>query len=116
MTLRDPLLRYRIMAWIVGVMLIAVFATIPFPSIDAVLGPIHGVLYIIYLATVVNMLLAYRIGIWYFVGMVVAGWCPFVSFVVERMITRRLTAGVAGPAAADLAPAARDTGRRPGRL
>ena len=95
LTLRDPLLRYRIMAWIVGVMLILVFATIPFPKIDAVLGPIHGVLYIIYLATVVNMLIAYRIGLWYFVGMVVAGWCPFVSFIVERLITRRLTAAVA---------------------
>ena len=83
------------MAWIVGVMLILVFATIPFPKIDAVLGPIHGVLYIVYLATVVNMLIAYRIGIWYFVGMVVAGWCPFVSFIVERMITRRLTGSLA---------------------
>lgn len=95
MSLREPLVRYRIMAWIVGVMLILVFATIPFPSIDAVLGPIHGVLYIIYLATVVNMLIAYRIGIWYFVGMVVAGWCPFVSFIVERKITRRLTGALA---------------------
>ena len=94
LTLRDPLLRYRIMAWIVGVMLIFVFATIPFPSVDAVLGPIHGVLYIVYLATVV-MLIAYRIGIWYFVGMVVAGWCPFVSFIVERKISHRLTAQVA---------------------
>lgn len=90
LTLRDPLLRYRIMAWIVGVMLIAVFVTIPFPKVDAVLGPIHGVLYIVYLATVVNMLIAYRVGLWYFVGMVVAGWCPFVSFIVERMISRRL--------------------------
>ena len=95
LTLRDPLLRYRIMAWIVGVMLILVFATIPFPKIDAVLGPIHGVLYIIYLATVVNMLIAYRIGLWYFIGMVVAGWCPFVSFIVERLITRRLTTAIA---------------------
>ena len=90
MNLHEPLIRYRIMAWIVGVMLIAVFVTIPFPSIDGVLGPIHGVLYIIYLATVVNMLITYRVGFWYFVGMVVAGWCPFVSFIVERMISRRL--------------------------
>ncbi len=95
MNLSSPLVRYRIMAWIVGVMLILVFATIPFPSIDAVLGPIHGVLYIVYLATVVQMLIAYRVGLWYFIGMVVAGWCPFVSFVVERMISRRLTGAIA---------------------
>jgi hypothetical protein len=37
-------------------------------------------------------LIAYRVGLWYFVGMVVAGWCPFLSFVVERLISRRLAA------------------------
>jgi integral membrane protein len=81
-------------------MLILVFATIPFPRIDAILGPIHGVLYIVYLVTVVNMLIVYRIGLWYFVGMVVAGWCPFVSFICERMITRRLRPQVTTPTGA----------------
>lgn len=91
--LRDPLHRYRVMAWVVGTMLIIVFAAIPFQRVEQVIGPIHGILYIVYLATVVNMLVVYRLGFWYFVGMVVAGWCPFVSFIVERLITRRL----AGP-------------------
>ncbi len=88
----DPLWRYRVMAWVVGTMLILVFVgLIPaINSMDAVLGPIHGVLYIVYLATVVNMLVVYRLNVWYFIGMVTAGWCPFVSFIVERKITRRL--------------------------
>lgn len=90
MNLSSPLVRYRIMAWIVGTMLIAVFCAIPFQSVEKFLGPIHGFLYLVYLATVVNMLIAYRLGFWYFVGMVVAGWCPFVSFIVERLVTRRL--------------------------
>ncbi|MGC8512102.1 MAG: DUF3817 domain-containing protein [Acidimicrobiales bacterium] len=92
-TLSDPLWRYRVMAWVVGTMLILVFiGLIPaINSVDAVLGPIHGVLYIVYLATVVNMLVAYRLNIWYFIGMVTAGWFPFVSFIVERKITRRLS-------------------------
>ena len=94
--LRDPLHRYRVMAWVVGTMLIAVFVAIPFQSVETVLGPIHGVLYIVYLATVVNMLIVYRLGFWYFVGMVVAGWFPFVSFVVERLVTRRLARPPAG--------------------
>ena len=94
--LRDPLHRYRIMAWVVGTMLIVVFAAIPFQGVETVIGPIHGILYIIYLATVVNMLIVYRPGFWYFVGMVVAGWCPFVSFIVERLISRRLGAAGAG--------------------
>jgi integral membrane protein len=96
--LSDPLHRYRIMAWVVGTMLIAVFVCLipAINKVDGVLGPIHGVLYIVYLATVVNMLLVYRINFWYFVGMVVAGWCPFVSFAVERLITRRIERGAAG--------------------
>jgi integral membrane protein len=98
--LRDPLHRYRVMAWVVGTMLIAVFVAIPFQSVEKVIGPLHGVLYIVYLATVVNMLIVYRLGFWYFVGMVVAGWCPFVSFVVERLVSRRL----AGPAGGYTAP------------
>ena len=92
--LRDPLHRYRVMAWVVGTMLIGVFVAIPFQSVERILGPVHGILYIVYLATVVNMLVVYRLGFWYFVGMVVAGWCPFVSFVVERLVSRR----VVGPA------------------
>jgi integral membrane protein len=92
--LSDALWRYRIMSYVVGVMLILVFATIPFQSIDAVLGPIHGALYLVYLATVVNLLYRYSVGLWSFVGMVVAGWCPFLAFVVERRVTRRLTSAV----------------------
>lgn len=94
--LRDPLHRYQIMAWVVGTMLIIVFAAIPFQTVEQVIGPIHGILYIVYLATVVNMLVVYRLGFWYFVGMIVAGWCPFVSFIVERLITRRLSTGAPG--------------------
>ncbi len=96
--LSDPLWRYRVMAWVVGTMLILVFiGLIPaINSADAVLGPIHGVLYIVYLATVVNMLVAYRLNVWYFIGMVMAGWFPFVSFIVERKITRRLSGTAIG--------------------
>jgi integral membrane protein len=90
---------YRVMAYIVGVMLILVFIfLIPaVNSVDAVLGPIHGVLYIIYLATVVNLMVRARLGFWPFVGMVVAGWVPFVAFVVERWISRRLAPELASP-------------------
>ena len=84
------------MAWIVGTMLILVFVAIPFQGVEQVIGPVHGILYIVYLATVVNMLIVYRLGFWYFVGMVVAGWLPFLSFIVERLITRRLATASAG--------------------
>ena len=94
MDLRTPLGRYRLMAYVVGVMLIIVFiCLIPaINSADGVFGPIHGVLYIVYLVTVLNVIIYYRLGFWYFVGMVCAGFCPGLSFVVERMVTRRLAA------------------------
>jgi len=88
----DELLRYRVMAYAVGVMLILVFiGLIPaINSMDAVLGPIHGVLYLAYLATALQLLIRYRLGLWTFIGMVVAGWCPFVAFIMERRVTAAL--------------------------
>lgn len=92
MTLSTPLGRYRIMAYVVGVMLILVFiGLIPaINKVDGVLGPIHGVLYIIYLVTVIDLVVRYKVGFWPFVGMVVAGWCPFLSFIVERRVRNNL--------------------------
>ncbi len=107
MNLREPLARYRIMAWVVGVMLIFVFLFLHVghwsivgyhtsTRVESVIGPIHGLLYIVYLATVLNLLVVYRLRLGYLVGMVVAGWCPFVSFAMERLVTRRLTSDAAG--------------------
>lgn len=98
-----PLGRYRIMSYVVGVMLLVIFAVLPFQiwgsgsvsktasSIEAVIGPIHGVLYLIYLVTVIEVVVRFRVGLWMFVGMVVAGWCPFVAFIAEHYVTLRLT-------------------------
>jgi integral membrane protein len=85
-----PLIRYRVMAYVVGVMLIVVFAMIPFQSVEKVVGPTHGVLYILYLLTVVNMFIRYRLSLWMFAAMVGAGFVPFLSFIVERWVSRRL--------------------------
>ena len=92
MALSGILLRYRIMAYIVGVMLIVVFCTIPFQGVEAVVGPLHGVLYILYLAAALHLVVRARLGLWTLVAMVTAGWVPFVAFIVERWVTRRVTA------------------------
>ena len=55
------------------------------------IGPIHGMLYLIYLVTVIEVVVRSGSGLWTFVGMVVAGWCPFLAFIVEHCVTRRLT-------------------------
>ena len=43
--------------------------------------------------TVIEVVVRYRVGLWMFVGMVVAGWCPFVAFIAEHYVTLRLTSG-----------------------
>jgi integral membrane protein len=97
MTLERSLLAYRILAYIVGVMLIIVFCTIPFSSVEQVVGPIHGALYIVYLAAALNLVIRARLGLWTLIAMVTAGWVPFVAFVVERWVTPRVTARIAAP-------------------
>jgi integral membrane protein len=92
MNLSTPLGRYRLMAYVVGVMLIVVFiGLIPaINSMDKVVGPIHGALYIVYLLTVVNIAAKERLRFWTIVAMVVAGWVPFTSFIAERWVTRQV--------------------------
>ncbi len=56
--MNGALLRYRIMAYIVGVMLIVVFVSIPFQSVEKVVGFVHGMLYLLYLVTVLDLVQA----------------------------------------------------------
>ena len=88
LTVSGALARYRVMAMIVGVMLIVVFVCIPFDRAESVIGPIHGALYIIYLVTVLDLVIRARLRFWALVAMVVSGWVPFVAFFTERWVTR----------------------------
>jgi integral membrane protein len=92
------LLRDRIMAYIVGVMLIVVFISIPFQAVEKVVGFTHGMLYLVYLLTVLDLVRRAHLRFWTFVAMVCGGWVPFLAFVVERWVTHRLTTGSARPA------------------
>lgn len=82
--------RYRFMAYVVGVMLIVVFVAIPFDSVERVVGPLHGVLYILYLATVLDVFVRWRLRLPALIAMVAGGWVPFLAFVVERWVRRRV--------------------------
>jgi integral membrane protein len=92
MEFRGALRRYRIMAYIVGVGLIIVFVAIPFDSVEKVVGFTHGMLYLVYLVTVLDLVRRARLRFWTLVAMVACGWVPFMAFVVERRVTRRLLA------------------------
>lgn len=89
---RGALARYRVMAYVVGVMLIVVFASIPFGALERVVGPIHGALYIVYLLSVLDVFVRFRLRLVDLVAMVAGGWVPLLAFVVERWMRHRLAA------------------------
>ena len=100
--LRGALLRYRVMAYAVGVgLVVLVFVGIPLqiaghPEVVNVVGPIHGFLYIVYLVSTADLTRRGRWPISSLVWVILAGLIPFAAFVVARRVTRRVEAQ-AGP-------------------
>ncbi len=94
------LTRYRVMAWVVGVLLAAlVLVAVPLKhgaGIDgpvAVLGTAHGWLYAIFFLTACDLALRARWTLRGTVLVLLAGTVPLLSFVAERIATRRTRAG-----------------------
>ena len=108
-------LRYRVMAYVTGTVLIVLcFAGIPLQVAahnDVIVndvGTAHGILYIIYL--VVSYLLARRLRLPLRPTLLVllAGTVPVLTFVVERWLNRRyIVPAQRGQGAGEAAPAAR---------
>jgi integral membrane protein len=91
--------RYRAIAYTVGVgLLVLCVATVldwgfHIPQLAEVVGPLHGFLYMIYIALGIDLALKAR---WSLVGtllVLVAGTIPFLSFVAERQVTGRIRTG-----------------------
>ena len=92
--MQGALLRYRIIAWIVGVgLLTLVLVGMPLKyfghneTVVAIVGPAHGFLFMVYL--VLTFDLARRAG-WPFLRMILvmaAGTIPFLSFWAERKVS-----------------------------
>jgi integral membrane protein len=98
--LTAALTRYRVMAYVVGVMLVVlVFVAVPLrvfagvPEVSRVVSPIHGFLYIVYLVTAFDLALKARFTAKGTVLVLLAGVVPFVSFIAERRVTARVRAG-----------------------
>ena len=92
--------RYRVMATVVGVLLILLFVVaVPLkyfadmPAPVTVLGTAHGWLYALFFLSAVDLALRAK---WSLKGTVVAlvlGTIPFLSFVSEHTVTRKMRAG-----------------------
>ncbi len=92
--------RYRVMANVVGVLLILLIViAVPLkymagmPTPVTILGTAHGWLYALFFLSAVDLALRAR---WSLKGAVVAlacGTIPFLSFVAERTVTRKMRVG-----------------------
>lgn len=96
--LGGALRRYQVMAWVVGTGLaLLVFVGIPLqlaghPALVATVGPIHGLLYVVYLASALDLSRRARSSPLEMLAMAAAGLLPLLAFVVERHVTHRLRA------------------------
>jgi len=93
----SALTRFRVVAYIVGVVLILlVLVAMPLkyladsPGMVAVIGPIHGFLYIVYLVLTLDLSMRQRWALGRMVVLLLAGTIPFLSFAAERWATARV--------------------------
>ena len=91
----DPLLRYRVMANLVGVVLIVlVFVAVPLrylgghPGLSKAVSPVHGALYLVLVGCVLLLGRERRWSLRRIVLVALGGTVPVLSFVVERRVAR----------------------------
>ncbi len=87
------LLRYRVLAYVVGVFLIVlVFVAVPLnyladePTLSAIVGPIHGFLYMAYLVVAFDLAVRSKWSFKRTILILLAGTVPIMSFVAERKV------------------------------
>lgn len=95
--MKAALLRYRILAWTTGTMLIVLtFVAMPLkylfdrPRLVEVIGPIHGALYALYVLIAFDLAIRAKWGLGRTVWLLLAGTIPFASFVTDRAAHRTL--------------------------
>ncbi|MDT4894335.1 MAG: hypothetical protein QOE97_3370 [Pseudonocardiales bacterium] len=94
-----PLLRYRIMAFTTGALLLAlVLVAVPLkygahmPGPTSVIGVTHGFLFMVYLLATLDLGIRLRWNPIKLVIVMACGTIPFASFIAERRITREVRA------------------------
>ncbi|MFD8527020.1 DUF3817 domain-containing protein [Streptosporangium canum] len=101
MTVDSALKPFRILAYVVGVMLLVLVTCIvlrygfDIEGPSKIVSPIHGFLYMLYLVAAMNLGMKARWSWPYIVGVMLAGTVPLLSFVFERKVTRRVEAELA---------------------
>jgi integral membrane protein len=97
--LAGALRRFQVAAYVVGVFLLLLVTGMGFkylgeqPRMVEIVGPIHGFIYAVYLAIALDLALRAKWSIRGTLLVLLAGTIPFLSFVAERAVTRRVGAG-----------------------
>ena len=93
--MHGALIRYRIIAWIVGVVLIVlVLIGVPLKyaggndAVVAAVGPTHGFLFMVYLVATFDLGRRVRWPLSRMLLVMLAGTIPFLSFYAERRVTK----------------------------
>ena len=100
--MRNALIRYRVMAYVVGTLLI-VLVCVGMPleywagndNVVSVAGTLHGFLYMVLLITAVDLGRRARWSWTRLLLIALAGTVPFMSFVAERSATKNVRATLA---------------------
>ena len=111
--MRNALIRYRVMAYVVGILLI-VLVGVGMPlehwghndSVVSVLGVAHGWLYMVLIITAVDLGRRARWPWWRLLVIALAGTIPFVTFVAEHYAAKDVKAKLAYNEAHPTAPEA----------
>ncbi|TWD80584.1 integral membrane protein [Kribbella amoyensis] len=98
-TTHSALIRYQVLAYVVGVMLLLLtFVAMPVKYIGDneapmnLIGPLHGFLYAVYLLATLDLARRVKWSFRYLLLVAIAGTIPFLSFYAERKVHRDLTA------------------------
>ncbi|MCL5048882.1 MAG: DUF3817 domain-containing protein [Firmicutes bacterium] len=100
--MQSALTRYRVMAYTVGTMLLILCAVgLPLQyvwdntKVVAIVGPIHGILYIIYLLASYDLARRARFTLLEMLAMVCAGFFPFLAFYIEHLVVKQVKTAIA---------------------
>ncbi len=103
--MKGALLRYRVMAYVTGVVLATAFVWLIVgrlfldygdpdarPAFYGYLWIAHGWLYFLYLITGVDLAFRVRYSVWRTLAILIAGTIPFMSFVAEYYVHKDVVA------------------------
>ena len=100
------LIRYRVMAFIVGTALICLFIVVIFQAFGAkvklaeeIVAPIHGYLYLIYLVTAADLARRAHWRLGRILMVVAAGFVPTLAFIIEHRVYQQMQSEWAAEAA-----------------